>query len=162
MSNLSAFLNPVSLYEEKEVVVSKRFQDENGNPVPFKIRSLTEDENDACQKKARRTRKVNGRMEEYQDQLAYMRSLVVGWIICMVLDYINNGITTEFSIQVTNEDPATSVGRQTIAVYGCTLTGEIPIAILDSEEAMLNYDFEFTYSSIERLQAFTEPSRYGN
>lgn len=77
MSNLSAFLNPVSLYEEKEVVVSKRFQDENGNPVPFKIRSLTEDENDACQKKARRTRKVNGRMEEYQDQLTYMRSLVV-------------------------------------------------------------------------------------
>lgn len=77
MSNLSAFLNPVSLYEEKEVVVSKRFQDENGDPVPFKIRSLTEDENDACQKKSRRTRKVNGRLEEYQDQLAYMRSLVV-------------------------------------------------------------------------------------
>ena len=80
----------------------------------------------------------------------------------MVLDYINNGITTEFSIQVTNEDPPTSVGRQTIAVYGSTLTGEIPIAILDSEEAMLNYDFEFTYSSIERLEAFTEPTRYGN
>lgn len=77
MSNLSAFLNPVSLYEEKEVVVSKRFQDEDGKPVPFKIRSLTEDENDACQKKARRTRKVNGRLEEYQDQLLYMRSLVV-------------------------------------------------------------------------------------
>lgn len=80
----------------------------------------------------------------------------------MVLDYINNGITTEFSIQVTNNDPATSVGTQTIAVYGCTLTGEIPIAILDSEEAMLNYDFEFTYSSIERLQAFNEPTRFGN
>ena len=77
MSDLSAFLNPASLYEEKEVVVSKRFQDQDGKPVPFKIRSLTEDENDLLQKKARRTRKVNGRPEEYQDQLAYMRSLVV-------------------------------------------------------------------------------------
>lgn len=77
MSNLSAFLNPVSLYEEKEVVVSKRFLDEDGNPVPFKIRSITEDENEVLQKKARRTRKVNGKPEEYQDQTVYMRSLVV-------------------------------------------------------------------------------------
>ena len=80
----------------------------------------------------------------------------------MVLDYINNGITTEFSIQVTNEDPATSVGRQTIAVYGCTLTGEIPIAILDSEEAMMNYDFNWSYTRVQKLQSFNEPMELGN
>ena len=47
MSKLSAFLHPVTTSEEKEVVISNRFQDENGRPVPFKIRALTQEENDA-------------------------------------------------------------------------------------------------------------------
>ena len=37
MSKLSAFLHPVTTSEEKEVVISNRFQDESGQPVPFKI-----------------------------------------------------------------------------------------------------------------------------
>ena len=41
MSKLSAFLHPVAVQEEKEVVVSRRFQDEDGKPVPFRIRALT-------------------------------------------------------------------------------------------------------------------------
>lgn len=47
MSKLSAFLHPVTTSEEKEVVISNRFQDESGQPVPFKIRALTQEENDA-------------------------------------------------------------------------------------------------------------------
>jgi len=45
MSKLSAFLHPVTTSEEKEVVISNRFQDESGQPVPFKIRALTQEEN---------------------------------------------------------------------------------------------------------------------
>ena len=37
MSKLSAFLHPVTTSEEKEVVISNRFQDESGKPVPFTI-----------------------------------------------------------------------------------------------------------------------------
>ena len=40
MSRLSAFLNPLPIQQEKEVVISSRFADEEGNPVPFKIRAL--------------------------------------------------------------------------------------------------------------------------
>ena len=39
MSRLSAFLHPVPVQQEKEVVISDRFVDENGNVVPFKIRA---------------------------------------------------------------------------------------------------------------------------
>ena len=46
MSKLSAFLNPVSAEQEREVVISNRFQDEKGNPVPFRIRAITQEEND--------------------------------------------------------------------------------------------------------------------
>ena len=49
-----------------------------------------------------------------------------------------------------------------MAYYGCTLTGEIPLSILDDQEAMLNYDFNFTYTDVARLQAFNDPARLGN
>ena len=78
MSVLSAFLNPVAVEEEKEVVVSRRFVkrdekgkpvlDEAGNPIPqpFRIRALTQEENEAIRKKHRKTVVVNGmRQEEY-------------------------------------------------------------------------------------------------
>ena len=80
----------------------------------------------------------------------------------MVLEYINTGKMTQFDIQITNSDPAASVGEQAIAYYGCTLTGDIPISILDDQEAMLNYDFNFSYTDVARLQAFRDPERLGN
>ncbi len=80
----------------------------------------------------------------------------------MVLSYINTGIMQQFDIQITNSDPATSIGSQVMAYYGCTLTGTIPISILNDEEAMLNYDFNFTYTDVARLQRFNDPQQLGN
>ena len=80
----------------------------------------------------------------------------------MVLEYINTGKMTPFDIQITNSDPTVSVGEQAMAYYGCTLTGDIPISILDDQEAMLNYDFNFSYTDVARFQAFRDPERLGN
>ena len=80
----------------------------------------------------------------------------------MVLEYINTGVMPQFDIQVTNNDPTTTVGQQVMAVYGCTLTGTVPLAILNDEEAMLNYDFNFSYTNVARLQGFNEPESYGS
>ena len=80
----------------------------------------------------------------------------------MVLDYINRGITREFDLQLDNSDPATSIGSQVMAYYGCHLTGTIPLSILDSEEAMLNYDFNFAWTRAERLQSFGDPAQLGS
>ena len=77
MSKLSAFLHPISFKEEKEVVVSNRFLDENGNPVPFRVRSITQEENDILTKQARKTRKVNGQIQEQLDTAEYSRRLIV-------------------------------------------------------------------------------------
>lgn len=44
MSSLSAFLNPVKV-ENKKVIISNRFLDENKQPVPFEIKAITQDEN---------------------------------------------------------------------------------------------------------------------
>ena len=80
----------------------------------------------------------------------------------MVLSYINTGVMPEFDIQITNNDPTTTVGSQTIAYYGCHLTGTIPLSVLNSEETMLNYDFNFTYTDVQRLQSFNDPAQLGN
>lgn len=67
MSALSAFLNPTVTTEEKEVVISKRFLGEDGKPVPFKIRSLTQEENAAIIKAATRQKKVDGQWQDSID-----------------------------------------------------------------------------------------------
>ena len=80
----------------------------------------------------------------------------------MVLQYIQTGVMPEFDIQITNNDPTTSIGSQVMAYYGCTLTGTIPLSILNDEEAMLNYDFNFAYTRVARLTAFNDPAQLGN
>ena len=80
----------------------------------------------------------------------------------MVLQYIKTGVMPEFDIQVINSDPATSVGTQNIAYYGCHLTGNIPISVLNSEEAMLNYDFNFSWTDCAALSTFNDPAVLGN
>ncbi|MBS4785182.1 MAG: hypothetical protein KH009_03620 [Clostridiales bacterium] len=81
----------------------------------------------------------------------------------MVLEYITTGIMPEFDIQITNTDKASAtLGSQVMAYYGCTLTGTIPLSILNDEEAMLNYDFNFAYTDLARLQAFSDPARLGS
>lgn len=78
MSNLSAFLHPVTMQEEKEVVISKRFLDEDGKPAKFKIRSVTQDEADALLKQSTRTvKKRDGSMERTVDDQDFNRRLIV-------------------------------------------------------------------------------------
>lgn len=46
--------------------------------------------------------------------------------------------------------------------YAEMLTGEIPLSILNDDEAMLNYDFNFSYTKVNRLKAFSDPVNLGN
>ena len=80
----------------------------------------------------------------------------------MVLNYIENGVQDMFDITITNQDPTSSVGAQVMGYYGCVLTGDIPLSILDDEEAMLSYDFNFSYTSVKRLEAFNDPANLGS
>ena len=81
----------------------------------------------------------------------------------MVLNYINNGVLEEFDIQITNSDKASAtLGSQVMAYYGCHLTGEIPLSILDSEESMMNFDFNFAYTRVQMIQSFNEPAQLGS
>ena len=77
MSRLSAFLHPIPVQQEKEVVISDRFVDENGNVVPFKIRALTQEENEALVKRSRHMRRIDGQWQESLDNMELSRRTIV-------------------------------------------------------------------------------------
>ncbi|HCA69871.1 MAG TPA: phage portal protein [Lachnospiraceae bacterium] len=76
MSSLKAFLNPIQV-ENKEVIVSNRFQ-EDGKPVPFVIRPITQDENDLLIKKQT---KIDKKGRETFDRNGYTEGLVTAAVV---------------------------------------------------------------------------------
>lgn len=77
MSKLSAFLNPANIQEEREVIISDRFKDDKGNLVPFKIRAMSQAENDQNVKRCTKKRKVGNQTEEYFDNIEFSRRTIV-------------------------------------------------------------------------------------
>lgn len=76
MGSLSAFLNPVKT-ANKEVIISDRFQ-ENGKPVPFVIRPITQAENEDLIKKYR---KVDKQGVEIFNRIQYQQELTATAVV---------------------------------------------------------------------------------
>ena len=87
MSKLFDFLHPIADKEEKEVIISKRFvkRDNDGNVIldedgkavlkPFRIRAVSQEENEAIAKSATRTHKDrSGQTVRDFDKVRYSRS----------------------------------------------------------------------------------------
>lgn len=71
----------------------------------------------------------------------------------LILDYKNTGIDLYFEIQITNEDPETSLGRQTIVLKGCNLDG-ITLAKFDADGEYLDEDIEGTFEDFTMPETF--------
>lgn len=76
MSNLNAFLHPVQGDETREIIISNRFLDEDGKPVPFKIRALTQEENAQISKRSMRLVKGGKRGEKELDNTEYASRII--------------------------------------------------------------------------------------
>lgn len=77
MSVLQAFLHPVTTEETKDIIISKRFLDEDGNPVPFTIRTISQERNNKLMKANTRSKVVNGQRVELFDNAGYTNSLII-------------------------------------------------------------------------------------
>lgn len=66
MSDLTCFLaGNVEKRENKKVVVSNRFKDKNGNPIPWEIRSISADEDEAIRKSCTKRVPVVGKKNQF-------------------------------------------------------------------------------------------------
>lgn len=67
--------------------------------------------------------------------------------------YKETGEDVYFDIQVTNEDPNSSVGRQTVILQDCNINGGI-LAKFDAGAEYLDEDLDFTFENFELAEKF--------
>ena len=72
----------------------------------------------------------------------------------MLLEYKRTGFMPTFDIQVANEDPTASVGRQTIILKNCLTKGGI-LAKFDADAETLDEELEGTFDDWEMPETFS-------
>lgn len=71
----------------------------------------------------------------------------------MMLDYKDTGKDVYFEIQITNEDPTSSVGRQTMILQDCNINGGI-LAKFDADASYLDEEMDFTFEDFSMPETF--------
>lgn len=71
----------------------------------------------------------------------------------LMVRYKNTGEDVYFDIQLTNEDPTSSVGRQTVILKDCNMDGGI-LAKFDADAGYLDEDVDFTFEDFELPEEF--------
>lgn len=75
----------------------------------------------------------------------------------LMLDYIRNGRDVYFDITIVNEDPTSSIGRQTVVLKGVNLDS-VMAARLDTETEVLDEEIGFTFDDVDIMDSFTSPA----
>ena len=74
----------------------------------------------------------------------------------LVERYKNTGLLPTFDLQVSNEDPATTIGRSSKIYTDCVIDGDVLLSMFDA-------DGDFVEQTIEGYaQDFTRPEKYSN
>ena len=71
----------------------------------------------------------------------------------MMLKYKDTGEDVYFEIQVTNEDPTSAAGRQTVVFVDCNIDGGI-LAKFDADGEYLDEDMDFTFEDFKMPETF--------
>jgi hypothetical protein len=66
----------------------------------------------------------------------------------MLYEFKNSGKDIYFEIQVTNEDPTSSVGKQTVILKDCNIDGGL-LTKFDADAEYLEEDLDFTFEDFE-------------
>ena len=78
----------------------------------------------------------------------------------LLQEYLKTGKLPYFTLQITNDDPSTSVGSQTVVLYNVKLQ-KLPVAMLDADADFLEMEVSFSYTNIEVLDWFKDPAQLG-
>ena len=71
------------------------------------------------------------------------------------LEYKNSGQDIYFEVQISNEDPTSSVGRQTVILKDCNLDSLI-LAKFDADADYLDEDMDFTFDDFDIPSKFND------
>ena len=71
----------------------------------------------------------------------------------MMKNYKKTGEDVYFDIQITNDDPTSAAGRQTIVLLDCNIDGGI-LAKFDADGECLDEDMDFTFEDFKMPEKF--------
>lgn len=72
----------------------------------------------------------------------------------LLLRYKNTGEDIYFDIQITNEDPTSKIGRQTVILKDCNMDGGL-LAKFDADGEYLDESMDFTFEDFEMPEEFS-------
>jgi len=75
-------------------------------------------------------------------------------------EYLKTGRLPYFTMQITNDDPSVSVGKQTVVLYNVKLQ-KLPVAILDADAEFMEMEVSFSFTGMEVLDYFNDPAQLG-
>ena len=73
----------------------------------------------------------------------------------MMVQYKENGEDIYFEIQISNEDPTSAAGRQTMILMDCNIDGGI-LAKFDADGEYLDEDMDFTFEDFKMPESFKD------
>ncbi|EHQ92094.1 phage tail tube protein [Desulfosporosinus youngiae] len=76
----------------------------------------------------------------------------------LMLDYIKTGRDFYFDLQITNEDPTSSVGKQTTVLKRCNLDSVIIASFDASSDDAIEEEMPFTFEDADLLDQFNKPA----
>lgn len=101
--NLEAFM-----IEEKEEIVeyvaSTRFKDSEGNPIPWKLRSITAKENDELRKQCYKQVQITGKRNQYKQEFDTPKYFEMLAVKCVVEPNLNSVELQDFYHVMTPAD----------------------------------------------------------
>ncbi len=76
------------------------------------------------------------------------------------IQYLKTGNYKGLKLQVKNEDPQSTIGKQEVVLLNVILAS-VPVAILDDQsDDPITFDTDFTFDDIENLESFKLPENY--
>ena len=82
------------------------------------------------------------------------------YFLKMLEEYLRTGTLPYFTIQITNDDPTSSVGKQTVALYNVKLS-KVPVALLDADSDWLESEISFSFTDLAVLDWCKDPATLG-
>lgn len=76
----------------------------------------------------------------------------------IIEEFIKTGVMPTFTIQTSNDDPATSVGRSTKIYNDCVLDGDVLLSMFNAEGDFVEQAIEGYCDSFTRPEKHTNPS----
>lgn len=134
----------------------------DGENIPlFYIKSLTASiKKDKKEGKTLGNRATQYKPTGYSGEGSMTIYYITSYFRKMMIQYMKTGKDVFFDIAVTNDDPASNVGAQTVILKRCNID-EVVMAKIDIENTALEEDVSFTFEDADMPESFGEPTIQG-